>query len=276
MTDLSASAWRVVVVEDNAHTRHFLERCVQSSPQLQLAASFGTLAPARAWFARQGADLLLVDLGLPDGSGLDLMHQVRRRWPACDMLVVSMFGDEENVVASIEAGAVGYVHKDDEATDIADTLLAVKRGASPISPMIARHLLRRMQPRLGDAPAVPPRGPAAVAIAPAPLAASALAPAAAGAVPMGLGVTLSPRESEVLGYIARGFSYAEIAREQGITVHTVQTYIKKLYGKLAVHSRSEAVYEASRLGLLGQLGSGLGAAPANSPGVWPAARNDVG
>lgn len=256
MMDLSASAWRVVVVEDNAHTRHFLERCVQSSPQLQLAASFGTLAPARAWFARQGADLLLVDLGLPDGSGLDLMHQVRRHWPACDMLVVSMFGDEENVVASIEAGAVGYVHKDDEATDIADTLLAVKRGASPISPMIARHLLRRMQPPLGDAPAAPPRGPAA-AIAPAALS----APAVAGGPPMGLGVTLSPRESEVLGYIARGFSYAEIAREQGITVHTVQTYIKKLYGKLAVHSRSEAVYEASRLGLLGQLGSGLAERP---------------
>ncbi|NBD19589.1 response regulator [Aquabacterium fontiphilum] len=238
MTDVSASAWRVVVVEDNAHTRHFLEQCVLAHPRLQLAASFGTLAPARAWFARQGADLLLVDLGLPDGSGLDLMHLVRRHWPACDMLVVSMFGDEENVVASIEAGAVGYVHKDDEATDIAETLLAVKRGASPISPMIARHLLRRMQPRAGDSPPATPRSE----------------PASGPSVPA-LGVTLSPREQEVLGYIARGFSYAEIARQQGITVHTVQTYIKKLYGKLAVHSRSEAVYEASRLGLLGQLGT---------------------
>lgn len=238
MTDVPASAWRVVVVEDNAHTRHFLEQCVLAHPGLQLVASFGTLTPARAWFARQGADLLLVDLGLPDGSGLDLMQQVRRQWPACDMLVVSMFGDEENVVASIEAGAVGYVHKDDEATDIAETLLAVKRGASPISPMIARHLLRRMQPRAEDGHASSPRAESVAAVSPA------------------LSVTLSPREHEVLGYIARGFSYAEIARHQGITVHTVQTYIKKLYGKLAVHSRSEAVYEASRLGLLGQLGTG--------------------
>lgn len=233
--------WRVVLVEDNLATRSFLETCVDGHPALTLSASFGTLAPARAWFRTHDADLLLVDLGLPDGSGLQLMREVRQRWPACDMLVVSMFGDEENVLASIEAGAVGYVHKDDEAADIADTLLAVKQGASPISPMIARHLLRRMQ-LPGNAVAVHPSiQPDDMAEAP---------------------VVLSRREQEVLEYIARGFSYAEIAREQGITVHTVQTYIKKLYGKLAVHSRSEAVYEASRLGLLssfgGQFRPGLG------------------
>lgn len=240
MSDPAGDKWRVVIVEDNAHTRHHLEQCVTHNPQLHLAASFGTLSPALAWFGRQGADLLLVDLGLPDGSGLTLLRLVRDRWPACDMLVVSMFGDEANAVASIEAGAVGYVHKDDDATDIAETLLAVKRGASPLSPMIARHLLRRMQPRhaLGDA-----AGPAH----------SAPTPPSTDVGATSSEVSLSPREQEVLGYIARGFSYAEIARQQGITVHTVQTYIKKLYGKLAVHSRGQAVYEASRRGLLGPL-----------------------
>ncbi len=236
MSSLAAQeVWRVVLVEDNQATRTFLETCVKGHAQLRLAASFATLAPARAWFAEQGADLLLVDLGLPDGSGLDLMRDVRRQWPQCDMLVVSMFGDEENVLASIEAGAVGYVHKDDEAADIADTLLAVKRGASPISPMIARHLLRRMQP-----------AQQAVVVAPEPEPANPEPDSP---------IVLSRREQEVLEYIARGFSYAEIARQQGITVHTVQTYIKKLYGKLAVHSRSEAVYEANRLGLLNNFGS---------------------
>jgi DNA-binding NarL/FixJ family response regulator len=155
------------------------------------------------------------------------------------MLVVSMFGDEENVVASIEAGAVGYVHKDDEAADIAQTLLAVKQGASPISPMIARHLLRRMQPRS--------------AAQPDPALALDVDVSQAGDP----AVSLTKREQEVLEYIARGFSYAEIARLQGITVHTVQTYIKKLYGKLAVHSRSEAVYEANRLGLLNTFSQGV-------------------
>jgi DNA-binding NarL/FixJ family response regulator len=219
--------WRVVLVEDSQQTRHFLESCIRAHAQLELCASFATLAPAMAWFRLQGADLLLIDLGLPDGSGLTLMQQVHPQWPSCDMLVVSMFGDEANVVASIEAGAVGYVHKDDDAADIAETLLAVKQGASPISPMIARHLLRRMQPlREPESPPVAQTVAAEVTIA------------------------LTPREQEVLEYIARGFSYVEIARRQSITVHTVQTYIKKLYGKLAVHSRSEAVFEANRLGLL--------------------------
>lgn len=218
--------WRVVLVEDNHQNRLFLEGCVNAHPQLLLAASFAMLEPARAWFAEHDADLLLIDLGLPDGSGLTLMKEVNQRWPACDMLVVSMFGDEDNVVASIEAGAVGYVHKDDDAADIAQTLLAVKQGASPISPMIARHLLRRLQPAAAMVAELTHQDPE---------------------VPL---VSLTRREQEVLEHIARGFSYAEIARLQGITVHTVQTYIKKLYAKLAVHSRSEAVFEANRLGLL--------------------------
>lgn len=252
MSAVQQDAWRVVLVEDNHANRSFLETCVQAHPQLQLAASFGTLAPARAWFTQHDSDLLLVDLGLPDGSGLDLMRDVRQRWPDCDMLVVSMFGDEDNVLASIEAGAVGYVHKDDEAADIADTLLAVKRGASPISPMIARHLLRRMQPLASREQEVPTSATSPMAARSTEQAASSdrveLLPDT---------IVLSRREQEVLEFIARGFSYAEIARQQGITVHTVQTYIKKLYGKLAVHSRSEAVYEANRLGLLNTFGSQL-------------------
>ncbi len=242
MSAVLQDTWRVVLVEDNVDTRSFLESCVNGHPQLKLSASFATLAPARAWFEDNEADLLLVDLGLPDGSGLTLMREVRQRWPGCDMLVVSMFGDEENVLASIEAGAVGYVHKDDDAADIANTLLAVKAGASPISPMIARHLLRRLHPAApaaGRAGTPKVQGAAAAGAKPGEPAAAAEAP-----------VALSRREQEVLEFIARGFSYAEIARQQGITVHTVQTYIKKLYGKLAVHSRSEAVYEANRLGLL--------------------------
>jgi DNA-binding NarL/FixJ family response regulator len=241
--------WRVALVEDNHQTREFLESCIQGDRHLSLVGSFAMLKPAQAWFQEYEADLLLVDLGLPDGSGLSLMKQVRQRWPHCDMLVVSMFGDEENVVASIEAGAVGYVHKDDEAADIAQTLLAVKQGASPISPMIARHLLRRMQPggpgARKPAQAEPPVTPPV----------EALTSDTEGAI------SLTRREQEVLEYIARGFSYAEIARLQGITVHTVQTYIKKLYGKLAVHSRSEAVYEANRLGLLSTFHSGAASTP---------------
>ncbi len=244
MTSATNPVYSVVVVEDIHQSRLFLDACIQAHERLSLAASFETLAAAQAWFENKTADLLLIDLGLPDGSGLNLMRQVHRQWPTCDMLVVSMFGDEANVIASIEAGAVGYVHKDDEAADIAETLLAVKNGASPISPMIARHLLRRMRPEALPAAAVSTSSSLAALASP-------------GEGKMSAPVSLSRREQEVLEHIARGFSYMEIARLQGITVHTVQTYIKKLYGKLAVHSRSEAVYEANRLGLLNTFNAGI-------------------
>ncbi len=198
--------WRVVVVEDDPDTRQFLESCVKDQTQFALAGSFATLQPALAWFTQHEADLLLVDLGLPDGSGLQLMREVQQRWPQCDMLVVSMFGDEENVVASIEAGAVGYMHKDDEAADIAQTLLAVKQGASPISPMIARHLLRRMQPPTLSGVGQMPKPGGKPELVPGPVNDLVHDPANEQAV------SLTKREQEVLEYIARGFSYAEIAR----------------------------------------------------------------
>ncbi|MBN9408041.1 MAG: response regulator transcription factor [Burkholderiales bacterium] len=223
MPPSAPAPWRVVLIEDNPDTRRFFEDSVRGHPALALVAAFDAIGPALDWFEREDADLLLTDLGLPDGSGLDVLRAVGARHPRCDMLVISMFGDEEHVVASIEAGAVGYVHKDSNAAGIADTLLAVKNGASPISPMVARGLLARLRSR-------PPADPPAVDAEPA--------------------VPLTPREREVLELIARGYSYAEIAQLGGVTHHTVQGHIKNLYGKLAVHSRSEAVFEASRLGLI--------------------------
>jgi DNA-binding NarL/FixJ family response regulator len=216
--------WRVVLLEDDADMRRYFEDCVRAEPTLALAASFGLLAPARAWFAQHQADVLLTDLALPDGHGLDLLAQVVREQPACDVLVVSVFGDEDTVLACVEAGAVGYIQKDDTPANVAQTIVGVKHGASPISPMIARKLLARLQQQGA-------RG-------------------AAPALPAGPQVALTPRETEVLELIARGYSYAEIARLQSVTKHTVQSHIKNLYSKLAVHSRGEAVFEASRMGLL--------------------------
>jgi DNA-binding NarL/FixJ family response regulator len=220
---------RVVLLEDDADTRDFFAACVTSNSQLKLAGAFATLSAATAWFADNQADVLLTDLALPDGHGLSLIHYVATHQPGCHILVVSVFGDEETVLSCIEAGAVGYIHKDSKREDVAQSILDVRRGASPISPMIARKLLERLR-RAPDA-------------APAPLA----------------GTTeeiLSPKESAILELIARGYSYAEIARLQNISLHTVQSHIRNLYSKLAVHSRSEAVFEATRLGLLTSMKAG--------------------
>ena len=222
---MNAPRWRVVLLEDDADMRGFFESSVHAHPALELVASFGMLAPARAWFAQNLADVLLTDLALPDGHALDLLREVVRSQPACDVLVVSVFGDEDTVIACVEAGAVGYIQKDATPADVAQTIVDVKQGASPISPMIARKLLARVHQN-GQREA-------------------------AAAVPAAAPPLLTPRETEVLELIARGYSYAEIARLQAVSKHTVQSHIKNLYSKLAVHSRGEAVFEASRMGLLG-------------------------
>lgn len=229
--------WQVLIVEDDAPMRAFFAASVLRSDQLSLVASVGTVADARAWLddAAHGVDVLLTDLGLPDGSGLEVIRHARLRQPACEALVISMFGDEDNVLASIEAGALGYIHKDASPADIAQSILEMKAGASPISPMIARRvLLKYLKLQSNQPPALALRALTAIN-------------KEADSEERQL---LSGREQEVLELIARGFSYAEIARLKAVTVHTVQTHIKNLYGKLAVHSKSEAVFEATRMGLL--------------------------
>jgi len=220
--------WGVLAVEDDEGTRKFFEAGVRAHPALTWLGGAGSVREALALLDRDGAspDAMLVDLGLPDGSGLDVIRAARRRFTACDVLVISVFGDEEHVLAGITAGAVGYLHKDAGIGDVAQAILDVKAGAAPISPMIARRVLegycslRSENAGPGGAALPQPRG------------------------------MLSAREQEVLRLIARGFSYAEIARLKNLSVHTVQSHIKNLYGKLAVHSKNEAVFEATRLGLL--------------------------
>jgi len=226
--------WRVLIVEDDPQMREFFAASVARAPELVLVASVGTVAQARAVLDDPGGivDVLLTDLGLPDGSGLEVIRHARCKHPECEPLVISMFGDEENVLASIEAGALGYIHKDATPDDVAHAILEMKAGASPISPMIARRVLARL------------KGPVSQE--------STIGAVAIPGTPHGKGevIQLSPREQEVLELIARGFSYQEIARLVQISVHTVQTHIKSLYRKLAVNSKSEAVYEATKMGLL--------------------------
>ncbi|MEO5794183.1 MAG: response regulator transcription factor [Rhodoferax sp.] len=226
--------WQVLVVEDDAQTRAFFAASVSGCAPLVLAAAVGTHAEAVAWLQQPGhvVDVLLVDLGLPDGSGLDIIRRAVRLNPNCEPLVISMFGDEDNVLASIEAGALGYIHKDAAPDDIAQVVLDMLAGASPISPMIARRVLSKYRASALQSPEVPQRPPVRV-------------------VTVALeSPRLSPRETEVLSLIARGFSYAEIARLHTVSIHTVQTQIKSLYSKLAVNSKTEAVFEATRMGLL--------------------------
>jgi DNA-binding NarL/FixJ family response regulator len=219
----------VMVVEDDPAFLGRFCRIVAQSEELVLLAAVGDLASARRAIERQAPDVLLTDLGLPDGSGIDLIRETAARHPITDIMVITVFGDEQHVIASIEAGATGYILKDSLPEEFLALIRQLRAGGSPISPVIARQLLRRMQPAAGAInPAAPGRPPAAA----------------------GTESTLSARESEVLGLITKGFNFAEIARLLEVSPHTITAHVKKIYQKLAVHSRGEAVYEATRMGLL--------------------------
>ncbi len=231
--------WQVLIVEDDPITREFFARSVAACAGLVLVGAVASVHEALAVLDAQGGqvDVLLTDLGLPDGSGLDVIRHALRCNPTLEPLVVSMFGDDENVLAAIEAGALGYIHKDSTPEDVAQAILDMRDGASPISPMIARRVLAKYRFQAVSVP-----------LARASIAQSATEIIANDALPND--PLLTPREQQVLLLIARGFSYAEIARLEGLSVHTVQTHIKRLYAKLSVHSKTEAIYEASRMGLL--------------------------
>lgn len=219
----------VAMVEDDASVRARVARVMSAAPGMQLIHSAATAGELLAWFADNPVDVLLVDLGLPDRPGLEVISRCCRMQPACAVMVLTLFGDESHMLTAFEAGARGYLLKDGTEEDLAGHVLALHAGGSPMSPLIARQLLVRWHAgRPGQA------APRAEAIA--PLAADT--------------EQLSPREMQVLDLIARGFTYAEIAAQLTLSVTTVQTHVRNVYGKLGVHSKTEAVFEARQSGLL--------------------------
>ena len=212
----------VLLVEDDENTRARLADAVQGHPQLRLLAAVPTLAAARAELAKGHPDVLLTDLGLPDGDGIELIRALRAQGAPTLAMVITIFGDEKHVVSALQAGALGYLLKDGSPEYIGTSILDMLDGGSPVSPPIARYLLKRFQGPTADT--------ALTQNVPVP--------------------HLSEREHEALTLIVKGFSYAEAARLMGVSTHTVTTHVQNVYRKLEVHSRGEAVYEALQLGLV--------------------------
>jgi DNA-binding NarL/FixJ family response regulator len=209
----------VALVEDNSETRERLVALLATSADYRLACAAETLAEILEWLAGQEPAILLVDLMLPDGDGIEAVRYCARRYPRADIVIISMFGEEDRVIRSLEAGATGYLLKDGTEDDLLTHLGHLRAGGSPMSPLIARQLVKRVKPAKGMAPARD-------------------------------GVSLTARELEVLDLIARGFTYREIAALMTVEVSTIQTHVRAIYAKLAVHSKTEAVFEAGRQGLL--------------------------
>jgi DNA-binding NarL/FixJ family response regulator len=224
----------VAIVEDDPDFSHALSLVVQDSADMRLVGRAATQAEGLALLAGPPADVLLVDLGLPDGSGIEVIRAAALHWPSCSIMVSTNFGDETHVMRSIEAGAAGYLLKDSSPSKMSDEIRSLANGGSPISPIIARQVLARFR----HAPSAPasPAGAGADA---------AEAAEATDAPPL-----LSQREKEVLDYITKGFTVHEIAGLMQLSHFTVRTFVRRIYSKLKVTSKAEAIYEARTQGLL--------------------------
>lgn len=211
---------RVAIIEDDPDMRDLLCTSVDACADMMVTGTAQNVAEASGLIEAGGYDVLLCDLGLPDGSGTTLIRQEALTGRGTDILVITVFANQNKVLDAIRAGARGYLLKDERIEDCMEAIRNIRRGGSPISPIIARQLLGQIAPE--PEAARPP-----------------------------LASPLSEREYEVLNLLSRGFSNAECAEILTVSPNTIGTHVKNIYRKLEVNSRAEALFEASSQGLLG-------------------------
>lgn len=219
---MSANRPRIAIVEDDPGLRAYLAKLIDASADFDLAMAAGTLAEAREQRSNGEPDLYLVDLNLPDGSGVDLIREIKRDASA-KALVLSVLGDRVTVMQALGAGADGYILKSGRPRTIFREIQAALDGHAPISAQIAAYLIELVR-----SPVTDHKNPGG------------------GDVP-----ELTDREIELLELFTRGLTYREAADVLTVSVNTVSDHVRKIYSKLSVHSRSEAVFEAQTLGLIG-------------------------
>ncbi len=212
---------RIAIVEDDLASRKLLVSTLQADPDYLVVAEFSEGKAAVAAIPHLAPDIVLVDLGLPDISGIDVIRKLKALDSECNVLVVTTFGDEATVTSALEAGADGYLLKGTVLEELRRDIRFLQSGGSPLSPMVARKLLNKLQSN-----------------------ATAAKPDATG------DTTLTRREQDILEMIAKGFSYTETSKICGIAAATVHSHLKSIYRKLEVHSKTEAVYEARRRSLI--------------------------
>lgn len=233
MEQISAQGTRVLLLEDDTQTRHRFMQALQATQDLQLLAAFDNVRQTLQWLKQHSMDVLLADLGLPDGSGLDVIRYCNQYHSSANIMVLSIHEDAELVGRAIQAGATGYLLKDVIITEIGQKIRELRDGGAPMSPSIARQVLKHFQ----SSPQTYEKKIHTSVSASECWCDNSLD-------------ALTRREKIILTRMSEGFRYQEIANLEEISVHTVHAHIKKIYTKLNVHSRSEAIFEAVHMGLL--------------------------
>jgi DNA-binding NarL/FixJ family response regulator len=209
---------RVTIVEDDVQLRDGLRRMIDEADGLLCEAGFSSAEEALVALPHRPADVLLLDIGLPGMDGSEAVTLFRQAHPAMAILMLTVFSDRSRVFASICNGASGYLLKSTPPSQLFDAIHAAHSGGSPLSPEIARQIVDLFQ-KVG--PAQTPT------------------------------VSLTTQEQQLLSLLAQGHSYEASARHMNVSVNTVRNYVRSVYEKLHVHSKSAAVSAALRRGLIG-------------------------
>lgn len=214
---------RIDVVEDEPVVMERLLGMLESSNQFSPGFSCSTIKSAKEHLNNFSSKVLLLDLGLPDGSGIEILEFIKKQELSTDVIVISSFSNEKTILKAVSAGAVGFIHKDEEYQEITVSISQMLKGGSPISPGIARHLLNTFKSDLS----VGRREGKELS-----------------------SIKLTKRETDILQKISKGYTCKEISNMESVSYHTVATHIRNIYKKLSVSSRAEALFEAYNMGLI--------------------------
>lgn len=212
---------RVLIADDHTVVRQGIRHVLEGDPVFTVVGEAGTGAEALALALRERPDVVLLDLTMPDGTGIHVLQRLREQLPDIRVLVLSVHDEREYVIESVRAGAHGYLRKDSTPAEIRQGVRAVQAGDSYFSPVVARHLTTALRggPESGDAGA-------------------------------GAAADLTAREREVLVRVARGRTNKETAAELGISVRTVETHRDNLMKKLKIHTVAGLTKFALEQGLI--------------------------
>jgi DNA-binding NarL/FixJ family response regulator len=216
----------VSIIEDNPAFMQRFTSTIRSEPRFVLAGTAVNGALGMALIDRIKSDVYLIDLGLPDMDGTALIRHALQTHPGANVMVITVFGDDAHVISSIEAGATGYILKDSSEPEIVEGIHEIANGGSPLSPVVANKLLKLFR------------------------ASQSVKRSREKSPEAGASASLTDREIQILRLLSTGAGFREIAETLGISVHTVAQHNRNIYSKLVVRSRGEAVFEATKIGLI--------------------------